>query len=138
MQNKEVGISALVPIIKEAIQNNSTINLTPKGLSMLPFLSEREVVTLSKPKFPLKKYDIIFYYRERTGAYVMHRVVGIGDNDYICCGDNQFMLERVSKDNVIAQVTDIKRDKKFVCEWLYCRTLFARRFFKHIKCKFLK
>lgn len=138
MQNKEVSISALVPIIKEAVRNNSAINLTPKGTSMLPFLSEREVVTLSGPKFPLKKYDIIFYYREHTGTYVMHRIVNIGDDYYICCGDNQFMLERVSRDNIIAQVINIKRDKRFVGEWLYCRTLFARRFFKHIKYKIFR
>lgn len=138
MQNKKVDISKLVPIIIEATQNNSTIKLTPKGISMLPFLSENEIVTLAKPKNLLQKYDIIFYYRERTGVYVMHRIVKIKSDGYICCGDNQFALEYVSKANVIAQVIDIKRDKKFGYEWLYCKTLFARRFFKHIKYKIFR
>jgi hypothetical protein len=47
---------------------------------------------LVKPEIPPKKYDVIFYRRE-NGQYVLHRIIKIKKDGYVCRGDNQTAKE---------------------------------------------
>ena len=68
--NKLVSIEEIVPIMKEQMAEGGKVSFTPKGNSMLPlFRSDRDVVTLSPPRFPLKKYSIVFYQRKTDSMY---------------------------------------------------------------------
>lgn len=140
MQSKSVAIEELIPVIREAVENGSGINMTPRGQSMLPFISGRNSVFLEKPPVRLKKYDVALYYRRKTGIYVMHRMIKIKNGGYVFCGDNQAWKETGVEDpDIIALVTSVKEENKEKMRGfsyaLYCRTLFLRRFIKKIKWK---
>lgn len=111
--NKLVSIEEMAPIIREQIENGGQVSFTPKGNSMLPlFRNNRDIVTLKKPDFPLKKYSVVFYQRE-NGQYVLHRLVGIKRATYIMRGDNQIRNEsNITKEQIIAIVSEFTRNGK--------------------------
>lgn len=138
--SKLVSIEEIVPVIKEQINNDGKVSFTPKGNSMLPlFRNNMDVVTLSKPQFPVKKYSIAFYERE-NGTYVLHRVIGRKKQQYTMRGDNQYRNEYgISEEQIIAVVTEFVRQGK-VCKvtnrryrW-YCicwtKTVYIRKIYK--------
>ena len=54
-----------MPLIEEQINHSGFVTFTPRGNSMLPLLrNNKDTITLKKPDFPLKKYDIAFYKRD--------------------------------------------------------------------------
>ncbi len=133
MQNKSVEINQLIPVIREAVQSGSEITMTPRGLSMLPFLGEKDTVTLKSPPERLNKYDVALYFRSSVNAYVLHRAVGFRDGSYVFCGDNQGYKEfGVKKEDIVAVLSSAKRGGQEFAGGLgyrvYCRTLFIRRF----------
>lgn len=141
--NKLVSIEEIVPMMKEQIAGDGKVRFTPKGNSMLPlFRSDRDVVTLSKPRFPLKKYSIVFYQRE-NGQYVLHRLIGKKACGYIMRGDNQYQNEYgIREEQIIAVVSEFVRDGKNYqmtdkgYRW-YCvfwsRTMYLRKIYKILR-----
>lgn len=141
--SKLVTIEEIVPVIKEQMKNDGKVSFTPKGNSMLPlFRNNMDVVILSKPQFPLKKYSIAFYQRE-NGRYVLHRVIGRKNQKYTMRGDNQYRNEPgISGEQIIAVVTEFVRNGK-ACEvtnrryQLYCicwtNTVYIRMIYKIIR-----
>ena len=109
----------------------------PKGMSMFPLLREGYDVYIVKADLPLKKYDVPVY-RRPDGTYVMHRVLDIDECGYVCCGDNQWVLEHGVTDEMIVGVLDswYKGDKKRTVRdssylrytRFWCRSLRRRRF----------
>ena len=95
--------SMLEPIIREKLENGATVTIQPKGTSMLPLIRQgQDEVILKKPSGRLNKYDIPFYKRE-SGQFVLHRIVKKRKNDYVMCGDNQFVFEYgITDENIIA------------------------------------
>lgn len=114
--NKIVCIEEIVPMIQEQIAKGGKVKFTPKGNSMLPlFCNNRDIVTLSKPQFPLKKYSIVFYQRN-NGQYILHRLVGVDGGKYIMRGDNQYRNEYgISEEQIIAIVSEFERNGKTYC-----------------------
>lgn len=111
---KVVSIDDIVPLMKEQINREGYVKFTPKGNSMLPTLrNNKDSVTLGKPNFPLKKYDIAFYLRD-NGQYVLHRVVKKEKNDtYVMRGDNQFRDEKgLREEQIIGVVKNFTRKGK--------------------------
>ena len=91
--NKRVSFSEFLPLIKENLDNNGETIITITGTSMLPLLRHRrDRVLLVAPKKRLKKLDIPLYRRD-NGVFVLHRVVGVKDGNYILCGDHQHEKE---------------------------------------------
>ncbi len=109
---KKVALKELYPIIKEQLESGRTVALPITGTSMLPLLvAGRDNVILSSVEKP-NINDIIFYRRD-NGAFVLHRIIGMDENGYILCGDNQWVKEYGIKDhNIIGVVTEIHRDGK--------------------------
>lgn len=81
------------------------LQINPRGRSMLPFLKEIRNSVVVAPKKTIKKYDIVLY--KYNDVYVLHRVIAVGEREYIICGDNSDVLEKVEKENIIGVVTDI-------------------------------
>lgn len=128
MKTKETfaPMEKLVPLIQEALSAGQTVQISPRGISMLPMLRQGiDSVVLSPVPDDLKKYDLPLYRRE-NGKYVLHRIVDAGCT-YTCMGDNQFTPEPgLCRDQMIAVVTAFYRGEKkhSVSEpgyWLYCR-----------------
>lgn len=97
-----------------------------RGVSMMPMLRQgRDSVELSPLPERLKKYDLPVYRRE-DGQYVMHRVVAVKEDHYICLGDNTLAFETVYPEQMIGVVSAFKRgDKRIEVDCLvyqiYCR-----------------
>jgi len=109
---KEVALDALMPLIREALDQGRSVRFSPRGTSMLPLIRQgRDQVTLSPLPKTLKKYDLPLYRRE-NGQYVLHRIIKAGDT-FTCLGDNQFTPEHsLRREQMIALVTALHRDGK--------------------------
>lgn len=105
-----VGMEDIAAVISERVAAGQTVELPPRGISMLPLLREgRDSVLLSPKPERLRRYDIPLYRRD-DGSYVLHRVVGLEGGGYNMCGDNQYAIERgITDEQIIAVVTKIRR-----------------------------
>ena len=82
------------------------------GTSMTPFLDPGDTVFLDLPEGAVEKGDVILFQR-MGGQYVLHRVVGIGDDGTLSLlGDAQIRPEPVHPTQVRAVVTGIRRGEK--------------------------
>lgn len=83
-----------------------------RGVSMMPMLRQgRDSVELSPLPERLKKYDLSVY-RRVDGQYVMHRVVAVKEDHYVCLGDNTLAFERVFPEQMIGVVSAFKRGER--------------------------
>ncbi|MBR5246889.1 MAG: S24/S26 family peptidase [Clostridia bacterium] len=109
---KKVALKELYPIIKEQLDKGGTVKIPITGTSMLPLLVQGRDFVVLKSCEKAEINDIIFYRRD-NGQFVLHRIIGIDENGYILCGDNQWVKEHGIKDkNIIGVVTEIHRNGK--------------------------
>ena len=79
-----------------------------RGVSMEPMLRQnRDLVVIRVPASRLRKYDVALYKRGKD--YVLHRVIGVGEDHYLIRGDNTYALERVEDASVIGVLTGFQR-----------------------------
>ncbi|MBE5797290.1 MAG: hypothetical protein E7327_07925 [Clostridiales bacterium] len=96
------------------------------GRSMLPMLRQgKDTVELKKAPERLKKYDLPMY-RGPGGKYVMHRIVDVKDDHYVCLGDNTYVYEKVRREQIVAMVCAFYRGARRISVEapgyrLYCR-----------------
>jgi hypothetical protein len=58
----------------------------------------------------LKKFDVALY---KVGEkYVLHRVIRVLDREYVTCGDNCILLERIPKEAVIGKLIEVWRGEE--------------------------
>ncbi len=93
-------------VMEEAFKRGQKIKFTPSGISMLPMLDgKNDTVTFAPKPDKLKKYDVAFYRRKKSGQLVLHRVVRVcKDGSYVFSGDGQFYYEPSIKDEDILAV----------------------------------
>lgn len=85
---------------EELLAQDGRLVYKTKGSSMRPMLhANRDLVVIYAPTERLKKYDVALY--RRGPQYVLHRVVGVRDDEYLIRGDNTYALEHVSDEAVI-------------------------------------
>ena len=117
----------LIPFLKERLAAGQTVRYLPfRGFSMLPMLRQgKDMVELSPLPHKLKKYDLPVY-QCPSGKVVMHRVVAVKEDHYVCLGDNTYSYETITPDQMIAVVSAFKRGDRRIevtsCAYqLYCR-----------------
>ncbi len=117
----------LMELVRECTAKGQSIGYLPfAGGSMLPMLRQgRDKVELSPLPEKLKKYDLPVY-RFPSGKYVMHRVIKVEDDHYICNGDNLFAFEKVYPDQLIAIVSAFTRDGKRISVDSFGYKLYSR------------
>lgn len=99
----EKTIENLLPLIKKAVNENSSVRIYPRGKSMMPMIREGiDSVVLSKAD-DLKKYDIVFF-KSEDSFYSLHRITKIKNDKIYVCGDNQSKKERITQRQIIAKV----------------------------------
>jgi len=128
----------LMALVRERVAAGQSVRYLPfRGVSMLPMLRQgRDQVELSPLPQRLSKYDLPVY-QYPSGKYVMHRVVEVKEDHYICNGDNLLQMEKVYHHQMIALVTAFTRDgrrvevsdPKYQC---YCRFWCATRPVRHL------
>ena len=136
--NELIPMEEMYPLIAEMLDIKGEVAFTVSGWSMQPMIyHRRDTVTLVKPKFPLRKYDLPFYKMD-DGRFILHRVIKVyKDGTYKCQGDNRWEPEdNICNDQIIGIVKSFNRngkqidvDKSFGY-WLYTRTW---KFFHHFK-----
>lgn len=79
---------------------------------MLPMLRQgKDAVELGAAVGQLKKYDLPVY-RYPSGKYVMHRIVRVEQDHYVCLGDNTYEYEKIRPEQIIAVVVAFRRGQK--------------------------
>lgn len=122
--------------IEDVIREKGFYITVPKGTSMFPLLGYKTNDICVVKVDELKKYDVPLYIRD-NGEYVLHRIIDISDDGYVCCGDNQLVLERgVRRDQIIGKLDSwYKGDKKHTVRdasylryvKIWCRSMGLRR-----------
>ena len=117
----------LMELVQERLSQGQTVRYLPfAGISMLPMLRQKkDSVELAPLPETLKKYDLPVY-RYPSGKYVMHRVVAVKEDHYLCLGDNTWEYETIYPDMLVGVVSAFKRgDKRIAVTALsyriYCR-----------------
>ena len=103
----------LMPLITERLAAGFAVRYLPfRGVSMLPMLRQgKDSVELSPLPAKLKKFDLPVY-RRSSGQLVMHRVVDVKEDYYICMGDNTETFEKIYPEQLIGVVSAFKRGEK--------------------------
>ncbi len=96
---------------EDALAHGGTLVYTCVGTSMLPMLRQkRDLFVLKPPTGRLQKYDVALY-RDRSGKYILHRVIEAGEADYVFRGDNNYTGERgITDAQIIGVLTAFVRD----------------------------
>ena len=113
IETHAIPMESLAELIQLQLDNGGRAKLTVTGCSMLPMLRNRlDVVELIPVSGKQKKGDVILYHRD-NGQYVLHRIIAVDEQGYICCGDNQFMREPIKQDQLIAVVDSFTRKGRY-------------------------
>ena len=125
--NLFLGEEDLMPLLRERLAAGQSVRYLPfRGVSMLPLLRQgRDAVELSPLPETLNKYDLPVY-QYPSGKYVMHRIVQVEQDHYVCLGDNTYQYEHITRDMMLGIVSAIRRGDKRICVdatgyRLYCR-----------------
>ena len=125
--------------IEDELSVSGVVATNTVGVSMKPlFKTHRDAVVLKKPDRALGKYDVVLY-KNSTGRYVLHRVIGEKNGVFIIRGDNTFEREYVPKEDILAYMISFNRRGKHhtvgeVGYKLYSRVwnfIYPVRFFAH-------
>ena len=110
---------------EEILEQDRRLIYKTRGVSMLPMLHQnRDIIVIVPAEGRLKKYDTVLY--KRGSSYILHRIVGVRDGEYLIRGDNTYHLEHVPQDAVIGVLTGFVRNgKSYTVEdtgyQIYCR-----------------
>lgn len=133
MQTVRVPMESLYEVILLQLENGGKANLVVTGVSMKPMLTEHRDSVLLAPITAKPGPGDIFLYRRNNGQYVLHRLIRNTDQGYLFCGDNQYTLEHVAPEQLLAVVDSFTREGKrifltqsmyrmyvFMCVRLFC------------------
>ena len=102
METVKVPMEELAELIALQLKESGRAELVVTGSSMHPLFHSRKDKVVLIVRTP-KKPDIILYRRD-NGAYILHRIVREKNGIFIVTGDNQWVLEEVRPDQVLAVV----------------------------------
>ena len=112
MKRVAIPMEELMPLLQLQMETAGSANLNVTGWSMMPMLhNRRDSVVIRPVKGRQEKGDLILYQRA-NGRYVLHRILRVKREGYVCCGDNQFFTEKVADEQLLAVVTEFTRGGK--------------------------
>lgn len=135
--------------IEKVLEEKGYLMTAPFGTSMLPFIRpQRDIIVVRKYQGEAKCRDVILY-RRVGGKLVLHRILEVGADSYVLCGDNQYIKEYgVKKEQVLGVLEGVYRDEKYIdckkCRGykvyvrLWCKSLFMRRIILKVKWTFIR
>lgn len=102
-----------MPLVRECLAAGQRVRYLPfRGVSMLPMLRQGiDTVEIAPLPEKLRKYDLPVY-QYPSGKYVMHRIVKVKEDHYVCLGDNTYAYERITHDQMLGVVSAFKRGEK--------------------------
>jgi len=104
----------LVELVQETLAKGAGFRFKVKGFSMLPFIRDGDVVTMSPTsKFPVGFGKSVAFIDSKTNKLVIHRIIGKNKGLYLIKGDNAFGADGlIPKENILGCVTKIERNGK--------------------------
>lgn len=109
MDTVTVPMESIAELIEVQLSYGDRANLIVTGSSMLPMLHHRrDSVMLAPVGETVKKGDVILY-RRSSGRYILHRIIALTEDGYICSGDNQAVREYVAREQILAVVAEFTR-----------------------------
>ena len=127
----------MIKTIEDIILEKGFYVTRPKGTSMFPLLKENRNEICVVKADEINKYDVPLYKR-KSGEYVLHRVLDINEDGYVCCGDNQWTLEYgVKREQIIGKLDRwFKGDREYTVRdksyqryvKFWCKSLGLRHF----------
>ena len=124
---KELDAAAYIGTLKELVEEGHEVSLLISGSSMAPFLiHHRDTIYFKAPDRELKRGDMVFFQRE-SGQFVMHRIRAVKQDGYYLIGDGQRTTEGpISRQQIFALVTAVKRKGKILRPGDFWWEFFAR------------
>ena len=108
----QADVNQSVHIVEDELGKYGAYAVNTTGVSMRPlFITSRDVAVLKSLDRELKKYDVVLY----TGAshkYILHRVIGVREDEFVIRGDNTFAKEYVKKERILAYLVSFNRKGK--------------------------
>lgn len=104
--------------MEEVLSEEGRLVTTAIGVSMLPCIRpRRDIIVLERPEGPAGVRDVILYKR-RNGSYVLHRIIQVRPDDYVLCGDNQYIPEPgIRNEQVLGILKGFYRGERYIdCE----------------------
>ena len=112
MEKRSLPMEELWQLLQLQLSSGGRARLPVTGYSMMPMLRNRkDTVELIPAADRQKRGDVILYRRE-SGAYVLHRIIRVKPEYYICCGDNEAKKETVYPTQVVAAMDAFLRGDK--------------------------
>lgn len=99
---------------EDLLERDGALTYTNVGTSMLPLLRQgRDLFTVVKKTAERCKVGDVALYRRADGAYVLHRIVEVRDEDYVFLGDNCVAREYgVTDADILGVMSAFVRDGK--------------------------
>lgn len=144
MQTVTVPMESLAEIIRLQLDNGGKATLTVTGNSMYPMLKSHRDSVMLIPPADLQKGDVVLFQRN-NGAYILHRIIAVTAQGYICCGDNQTIREPVFREQMVAVVDGfVRKGKPYmvgnrlyrIYSVIWMRLFFLRRKYYIARCYF--
>ena len=116
MMEKEMVIDmrVLIDDIREKVNHGQSVILKGDGVSMLPFITGDDLLTLEKPRHQTPKIGEIYLYERDDGRYAIHRVYAVRKEWVYMLGDGQMFIEKVPRRRLAAVVSAVKRPHETV------------------------
>ena len=116
----------LFAIVRDTLLEGSTVRVSVKGQSMLPFFRSGSTITLRPIKEgDIRKYNVVM--ADAGNAFVVHRIIEVGEEFVILLGDGNYLgTERVTRDKIYGVVDCSALHIFFAKIWLWMRPV--RRF----------
>lgn len=113
MSDRQFSLSELEPIIDEVLLSGADVTFVASGVSMQPYIKDKiDKVTITNLSSDPQKGDVVLYKRE-NGRFVLHRIVGVGEQGYIMRGDNQWFCEYpIKKESIKAILKSVEHNGK--------------------------
>ena len=123
MIEKEIVIDMkeIIDDIKEKVNNDRKVILKGEGVSMSPFITDKDTLVLNKLPSKIKIGEVYLYGRI-GGGYALHRVYAVKKDLVLMLGDAQLYIEKVDKCRLIAKVVSVEKPNEII----NCNSFFVR------------
>ena len=98
MTEKEIVIDMreLIYDISQKVNNGQEVVIKGQGESMLPFITDKDILTLTKPHKKIRIGEI-YLYRRFDGRYAIHRVYAVKRILFLCLEMHSSLLKKSKK-----------------------------------------
>lgn len=142
MDKQVIPMESLMQLLQVQMEEGGRANLTVTGYSMHPLLRNRKDSVVLVPAVGRQKKGDIILYRRESGQFVLHRIIRVEEERYVCSGDNQVMREPVTQEQILAVVDGFTRKGKTygmdhsgyrVYTWLWVELFCLRKYYLFIR-----